>query len=493
MIRPNAPAAYKLMHEGAVALAQVEANGLRVDTAYLDATIEMLDGRIRDLEAELQRTDFWRQWRKAFGERSKLGSREQLGKLLFERMGYKCERFSATGRYKVDEESLRDVDLPFVQNYIRVEKLKKARATYLLGLRQETVDGFFHPVFNLHTARTFRSSSGRDRDADVGGGRDFNFQNIPVRNPDVGDMIRRCFVPRRGHVLAEVDYGGIEVRISACYNQDPRLLEYIHDDTKDMHRDMAVECYKLKVGPKDPWWKDKGPEGGHNVRYCAKNQFVFPAFYGSYYAQIAPDLWKSIDRMNLHAPGGVPMRDYLASRGITEYGEHDPKRPPEPGTFLHHVQQVEKRFWGERFRVYDQWKKKWWEAYQRTGRYAMYTGFEMAGYYRKNEVLNGAIQGSAFHCLLWSLTRIHRWLKRHKMRSMVVGQIHDSLILDVHEAELQDVLHKARQVMTEEILKAWQWVIVPLAVEVEVAPENWAGKKQWTAMSGVWAPVKKGR
>src|SRR5690606_20675796 len=96
-----------------------------------------------------------------------------------------------------------------------------------------------------------------------------NFQNLPIRNPKMAKIIRSAFIPRSDrHVLVEIDYSGIEVRVAACYHKDPVMIEYINDPTKDMHRDMAAQCY---LAPPEQVSKQ--------MRYCGKNMYVFPQFY----------------------------------------------------------------------------------------------------------------------------------------------------------------------------------------------------------------------
>ena len=81
---------------------------------------------------------------------------------------------------------------------------------------------------------------------------------------------------------------------------------------------------------------------------------------------------------------------------------------------------------------------------------------------------------------LWSLIQLNRWLRKNKMRSKIVGQIHDSIVADVHEDELEDYLAQAKQIMTQDLLKKWKWIIVPLDVEAEVTPVDgtWYEKKE---------------
>ena len=326
-------------------------------------------------------------------------------------------------------------------------------STYLRGLQREVIDGFVHPFFNLHTVRTYRSSSDSP-----------NFQNIPVRDPEAGRLIRRAFVPRKGRVLVDVDYVGIEIRVAACYHTHPAMIRYIEDPALDLHRDMAAKCYKLPVAKVDK-----------AIRYYGKNQFVFPQFYGDFYIDCARGLWEAAAKLKF---GGGTLMDHLRSIGFRRLGALDPQRDPLPGSFEEHIQRVEKHFWQEMFPVYFRWKQAWVDRYRRTGYIDMLTGFRCWGPMKRNEAINYAIQGSAFHCLLWALIRIVlRELRRHKMRSLIVGQIHDSLVGDVPEDELEDFCSLVRDVMVDKLRAAWEWIIVPLEVEIACSDESWANMK----------------
>jgi len=455
MVSPNLESAYKLMHEGSLALADVERAGMRVDTDVLKRTKAEVTQRIRKLEIELQEDEVWKLWRRRYGASASLGSRVQLGTVLFDDMGHEPQSRTKTARAKVDEVALNGIDIPFIRTYLCYEKLKKLLATYLKGVEREVVDGFIHPVFNLHLVRTYRSSSDSP-----------NFQNQPVRDKEIGELIRSCFVPRDGHAIVEIDYGSLEVRIAACYHHDPTMLAYIRDPSKDMHRDMAAECYKLEAG-----------QVTKEARFAAKNQFVFPEFYGSYFAQCAPQLWASAMLPDVRTVDGESMKSHLASEGLKKLGTMPKKGSPPRGTFLHHIMKVENRFWGKRFHVYDQWRKDWWESYQETGKISLLTGFEIVGPMKRNDCINYPVQGAAFHCLLWSLIQMNKELQQRKMKTVIVGQVHDSLVADVHLDELDIYMELAREIMTERIVEHWPWIIVPLEVEAEIGYENWWQKK----------------
>lgn len=469
-MRPITHEGARLLHNGILALAEVEATGMRIDTQRLDQNLEETEAKIKRIQSKLIAKDEWALWRKRFGASTKIGSHEQMGELLFEVMKFPCTEFTDNGRPSTDITALEKVDLPFVRGWLKMAQLQKAHGTYLKGIKAETVDGRLHPVFNLHTAITYRSSSDSP-----------NFQNMPVRVPAIAKLIRDNFVPSEGCVLVETDYVGIEVRIAACYHKDPVMLTYIKDPTKDMHGDMAAQIYMLT----EKWIKEHGKQH----RYGAKNKFVFPEFYGDYYVSCAKALWEWMVRAKLEGPGGISLVDHLREHGITKRGACDPDLKARPGTFEKHIQEVENDFWNNRFGVYGKWKRKWWDRYQDTGGFDTLSGFRIEGELRRNAVINYPVQGSAFHCLLWSLIRINKLLKKRGMKSRIVGQIHDSIVADVRIEELADYLALVRKVMTQDIMRAYPWIIVPLDIENEICPPNgtWNDKCKVDEVDGGYA------
>jgi hypothetical protein len=102
----------------------------------------------------------------------------------------------------------------------------------------------------------------------------------------------------------------------------------------------------------------------------------------------------------------------------------------------------------------------------------MLTGFRCSDVGTRNEMLNRPIQGVAFHLLLWSLIEMQRELEVRGMSSMIIGQIHDSLVMDVATDELNLVMRLARSIMTRRIAEYWDWINVPLEVEAELSPRD---------------------
>ncbi len=473
-IEANRQEGCRLLHEGLIELATVEANGIRIDLGRLEWTKQKLGRRIRRLREEMEKEDVWKVWKKRFGAKANLTSRDQLGQVLHVEMSFEVTAETETGRPSTDEEHLQKIDHPFVVKLLRFLKYEKALGTFLKGIEREIVGDRIHPSFSLHTVRTFRSS-----------GSDPNFQNLPVRDKEISKIIRSLFIPSSGHVLVENDFKGIEVAVSAAHHKDPNFISYITTPGKDMHRDIAAQIYMLKPS-----------EVSKDARYGAKNKFVFPQFYGDYYVACAKNLWEWIQKGKLTKPDGTPLKAHLKAQGIYKLGDCDPERDPEEGTFEAHLKEVENDFWNRRFMRYGQWRKEWYQAYLKKGYFDLFTGFRVFGFFPRNAVINYSIQGEAFHCLLWSLIRVNRLLRKHRMKSMIVGQIHDSLIGDVKAEELRDYLEIVEQVTMVDLMKAYRWLVVPLQIEYEIAPlgGNWFQKREVYFKKGRFShPEKPGK
>lgn len=464
---PATMAAMRLVHDGAEALAEMEHHGIRVNLDYLAAKEAELEEKIKAAESKVKDGGgVWEKWKRRYGKKSNLHSRPQLDEMLFNVLGFDRPATDKTrgGKNKTDEEVLLKLDDDWCREYLRLQKLKKASGTYLRGIRAETIDGFLHPVFDLHLTVTYRSSSSMP-----------NFQNIPIRNPVVGDLIRGAFVPRKGRRIVEVDFAGIEVRVAACYNRDPVLIKYIEDPKTDMHRDTAADLFLFDpaflAGPARDWAKK-------TVRDYAKNRFVFPQFYGSVWFQCAPHLWEGVQGAGVVPGTDKTLLQVLKSKGIKRLGSCEPRQDAETGTFGRLVQDAERAMWKDRFKVYAQWKYDWWDEYQKRGYFHTHTGFTVGSPLKRNEAINNPIQGSAFHCLLWCIVEINKELRRRKMKSILVGQIHDSLIGDVVDSELDEFLAICKKVMTVRLPKAFTWICVPIAVEADVTPVDapWSAK-----------------
>lgn len=438
---------YQLLHEGVLALADIEENGIRVDVDYIKQQQKHLTRRIDHLSKKMEKHPEMITWKKKYGHKMNMDSTEQLSKILFTEMGHKPEIMTGKDKPSVKEEALEQMDLPFTKDLVFLRKLKKTKNTYLNNYLREEVNGILRPFFHLNTTTTFRSSCSN-----------INFQNQPIRIDWIKRIVRRAVIPRPGRLIGELDYSGIEVNVAACYHKDPNMIRDITDPKRDMHRDMSMECYKLTEG-----------QVTDNIRHCGKNKFVFPQFYGDYYANNARDLWNAIAQLGLKTKQKVNLKTHLKEVGLGNRKK-----------FEDHIKKVEDYFWGTRYKVYGKWKERQWKDYLRNGYVDMYSGFRCSSLMSKNESINYPIQGAAFHCLLWSLIRINKWLKDNNMLTMIIGQIHDSIVLDIHPDELDIVLEKCLEIMTQDIRNHWDWLILPLEVDIELTPVDgsWFLKKE---------------
>ena len=469
--------ALQLLQEGSLTLSRVEAAGVRIDTDYLDTTSAKIDQTIDTVTKRMKKHEIYTAWHRHFGPKTNLDSHRQLATVLFEVMKFESNTVTATGKKSTTADALEDLELDFVYDFQEVQHLKtKTQKTYLNGIRREMVkhaDGFYyvHPFYNLHTAATYRSSCN-----------DPNFQNVPKRNPDMAKLIRPCYLPHPGHHMVEVDFSQLEVRIAACYHKDPVMMKYIRDPKNDMHGDTAMKLFLLA----------KEDVCKKTTRDSTKNQFVFPEFYGSTYTNCARNIWKAMARRNFRVGkdnDGIPIREHLASKGVTERGDCVMGTEPRRGTFEYVCKQTEDYFWNKMFRVYTEWKREWVDLYRKRGWFKMLTGFVVKnGVYAKNDVINYPIQGSAFHCLLWCLIKIDKWFRKYKMRSRIIGEIHDSGVFSVHPKELQDFLTYARHVMTVLLPQHWRWINVPLETEADVSPvdHNWYTAAEYKLEDALW-------
>lgn len=447
--------AYKLLHDGIQALAKVEQAGLRIDVEYIKNKKKEITREINALEKQFLKTTFFKDWLKSSKEVN-IYSPTQLGKFLYTTKNLKVFKQTVTGKGATDEEALRQLRIPELDTLLQIKKLKKIRDTYLESFEREQVNGTLHPFYQLHLVKTFRGSSDSP-----------NFQNIPKRDQEAFDICRSAIFPRPGNQLVEFDYKQLEVRISATYHQDPQLIADI--TAGDMHRDMAVEIFQ--IGQYDP------NEPSHKVlRSATKNGFIFPQFYGDYYKNCAVNLafgWGKLSKTRKWKPGeGIVyedkhLADHLIERGFTNLE-----------SFTEHIRKIEDYFWKKRYPTYAKWKDDWWQQYQRTGIVESKTGFTYRGVMRKNDVINYAVQGSAFHCLLWSLIEGVKAQTKEHWDSRIVGQIHDSIIMDVNPRELKKVIKVMRCIMCNDIRQKWEWITVPLDVDVEIHPVDgsWADK-----------------
>jgi len=202
-------------------LAQMQLTGFAIDPAsfrrFLDDVQKELDVIVADIHAKT-------------GEKINLRSSQQLGGVLFGKMGLPTPKRTAGGQYSTSQAVLEKLatDYPVVENILKFRKLEKMRSTYLDPLpRLMDANDRIHSTFNQEATATGRLSSS-----------DPNLQNIPVRG-ELGQRMRACFVAASGNLLIAADYSQIELRVLAHLSQDAHLLEAFRNG-EDIHRRTAA-------------------------------------------------------------------------------------------------------------------------------------------------------------------------------------------------------------------------------------------------------------
>lgn len=247
-----------------------------------------------------------------------------------------------------------------------------------------------------------------------------------------------------------MDFSGAEVITAASYNKDPSLINYLWpaDETKagDMHRDNAADI-----------WITNADNISKKVRFYAKNCWTFPQFYGDWYGSCAPTLW---EHRHEKLQDGMTCEENLLKQNIKDLP-----------AFVEHCKDVEKIMWGERFKVYDDWRKEMQTYYQKHHTVPTYLGFEFKGYMDKKQVCNYNIQGTSFHLLLKVLLKMRKFIKDNNMKTKIIAQIHDSGIFDSPEDEYKTIITQF-QLFTEALYDEYDWMEVPMKAEAEVSDIN---------------------
>ena len=451
--------AYQLLQSGAIALGEVELSGIAIDVDYCREKIEWIDRKTEQSKRRFENSKLCSAWRSRYGSAMKLGSVPQLRSVLYADLHVKPFKQTEGGDESTDEESLRQTGVEGINHLLRMRRYKKIR-DFLSGFLRWAINGRIYPSFLLHTVQTYRSSAA-----------DPNLQNVPKRDKEAMDICRRAIIPSKGYRLLEIDFSGVEVSIAACYHQDPTMIDYLVNPSSDMHADMAKQLfflhrYNLPL---------KEIAGGPTLRQASKNGFVFPEFYGDYYESCAFNMacswlklpqtrdWKPTDGIEFH---GKPIGGHFLDFKVEALSD-----------FIEHVKKVESDFWNKRFPVYRKWRENWYDKYLKHGSFDMKTGFHCSGVFGRNQVVNYPVQGSAFHCLLWTLIQVVARIKGWKSR--VVGEIHDSLLIDAHPSEVDELVPLVTQIATVELPREWPWIVVPLRVEASISE-----------IDGSWADMK---
>ena len=427
----------KLLVDTGTTLAKVSENGLLVAEEQFAEVDKMLNESLEETYKEILEMDDVKRWD---GEEPlNLNSPKQLSHLLFDILKVKPIGYTDKTRTtpSTDKESLIKMNRPFLRKLIEYREFKKMVSTYIEGYKKETVDGYVHSSFNLNTVDTFRSSSDSP-----------NVQVAYKRDKKKKKIVRSLIKAEPGCVIVEHDFHSLEVIVNGCHSNDPSLVKYCTDPSTDMHSDGTQDALVLKP-----------EEVTKDYRGACKGLYIFAEFYGSYYVQVAQGLWD-------YAQGIPALMEHLKKCKLGEYS-----------AFEKHIEACEKKLWGERFKKHAEWRREQWNTYQKKGYLESFTGFRLQCPMSKNNSFNGKVQGDGFHCLCYMLNKMQAKIEELGLRTKIVNEIHDSMVLMV-PVEEEHLIDYWMYEFLQQLMKEWTWITIPLTME-----------KERSKVGGTWAEM----
>lgn len=391
-------------------LSEMEMNGVSVDKSYLDSLTKSMDESLKSIESEIF---------DIAGCSFNLNSPRQVGEVLFEKLGLKPKKKRGKAAYSTSAEVLEELaeENEIAGLILDYRKYSKLKSTYTDALPQliDPIDGRIHTTYNQTIAVTGRLSSSNP-----------NLQNIPIRSEE-GNRIRNAFVAedRENSLLLSADYSQIELRLLAHISQDVHLLKAFNDGV-DVHTLTASKVFEVPV---DQVTKD--------MRYKAKT-VNFGIIYGQSKYGLAKTLGISNDDANLF------IEKYFATYPrVKAYME---------GTIM----QVEQQGYVETI-----FGRKRYLAQELASPNAMIR--EAA----KRAAINQPMQGTAADLMKIAMIDFSRKLKENNLKSKMIIQVHDELVVEVLKSELDAV-----KTLVKEAMELNQPLSVPLVVDINVG-ESW--------------------
>jgi len=331
-------------------VSEIQAYGMRTDESKVEGLVENLQSQLATTLDKIKNDPVLAKWKAV--RPFTFSSNDDMQILVYDILKTPLTKKTPGGGKSTDKKVLGEIDHPIIKNILAYKRIDTALNRYVSQFKREVNNGLIHASINLTSADTFRSS--------ISGP---SLQNLPKRDKEIMEYVRGLVVPRIGNRIIDYDFKGVEVCIAACYTQDKNLINYVTDyENTDMHRDSAMDLFML----------DKGSVS-KELRYIGKNKFVFPEFYGSYYRNIAPDIWNSIPQS---------IKQHLKNNGVRDYMD-----------FESHVKEIEDHFWNVRFPEYKAWRGEQWDRYCADGYIDSLTGFRYHHPMDRKTVVNYPIQG----------------------------------------------------------------------------------------------------
>ena len=382
-------------------LADMELNGVCLDTEALQDTSKIFTERMKQYEQEIY---------KEAGEEFNISSPKQVGDILFGKLQIMDKpKKTKTGQYVTSEEVLQSLESksPIVRNILNYRGMKKLLSTYIDALPKliNPRTGHIHTSFNQALTATGRLSSS-----------DPNLQNIPVRTDD-GKEIRKCFIPEKGCLFFSADYSQIELRIMAHLSEDENMMEAFREG-HDIHRATAAKIWHVDI--------DKVTD--------AQRKKAKQANFGIIYGITTYGLAQRMDIPNSEAKELIEgyFRTFPKVQAYMEQAKEEARAKGYAETLFHR-----RRYLADI-----------------NSRNATVRGFA------ERNAINAPIQGTEADIIKVAMVRIWERFKKEGIRSKMILQVHDELNFSVFPEEREQV----ERIVIEEMQNAYP-LNVPLIAD----------------------------
>ncbi|CAN4266863.1 PolA DNA polymerase I - 3'-5' exonuclease and polymerase domains [Methylophilaceae bacterium] len=388
-------------------LYRIERNGVLIDRDMLNIQSSEIGAKLVALENQAY---------DLAGQPFNLGSPKQLQEILFEKLGIKPTKKTPSGAPSTDEDVLQELalDHPLPKVLLEYRGLAKLKSTYTDKLPRmiNVQTGRVHTSYNQAVAITGRLASSEP-----------NLQNIPVRSAE-GRRIREAFIAPKGSYIVSADYSQIELRIMAHLSQDAGMLEAFANN-EDIHRATAAEIFGVERSAVD-----------NEQRRYAK-VINFGLIYGMSAFGLAQNL--NIERS---AAASYIGRYFARYTGVREYMQDTRE--------IAKAQGYVETYFGRRL----------WVPEINSSNVQRRNGAERAA-------INAPMQGTAADLIKLAMIAVDKWLREEKLQTKLIMQVHDELVLEVPDNELELVKYSLPKLMQNVANLS-----VPLLAEVGVG-SNW--------------------
>lgn len=385
-------------------LYDMEKTGFRIDKQILENLSEKYDKEIKELIRKIY---------EIAGEEFNINSPKQLGAILFEKLQLPTKKKNKTG-YSVSAEVLEELDHPITESLLKYRVLMKIKSTYIDGMRgvMNKVTGRVHTSFKQSNTITGRLSSTEP-----------NLQNIPIRRAE-GREIRKMFVASNGGQIVTADYSQIELRLLAHFSEDENLINaYKH--AEDIHSVTASKIYSVPL-----------EEVTEEMRNGSK-AVNFGIIYGISSFGLSRNL--SISRAKAKKYIDEYFKTYPS---VKDFMERNAVKAEEDGYL---------RTFKGRIRFFPEF---------RSPNYAVRT-------FGKRAAMNMPLQGGASDIIKIAMLKVCDNLKKGGYKAKLILQVHDELIIDAPEEEVEQI-----KILLKENMENAVKLSIPLLVNVS-SGKNW--------------------